>query len=97
MPRQFIMVYGRHFPFQFLCNVEVENLIIPSAVETCDMWKRKYNFTEVSEELKKEISSYNIVMFPCAVRLYKDLSASIAGESLSLSLSLPYSPSLLCS
>ncbi|KAL9326749.1 hypothetical protein ACSQ67_007394 [Phaseolus vulgaris] len=50
----------------FLCNVKVENLIIPSAVETCDMWKRKYNFTEVSEELKKEISSYNIVMFPCA-------------------------------
>ncbi|BAT75808.1 Increased DNA methylation 1 [Vigna angularis] len=62
----------------FLCNLKVKNLIIPSAVETCDMWKRKYNFTEVSEELKKEISSYKIVMFPCAVRLYKDLSASIA-------------------
>ncbi|WVZ24922.1 hypothetical protein V8G54_003466 [Vigna mungo] len=62
----------------FLCNLKVKNLIIPSAVETCDMWKRKYNFTEVSEELKKEISSYKIVMFPGAVRLYKDLSASIA-------------------
>jgi len=95
MPRQFIIVYGRHSPIQFLCDLKVENLIIPSAVETCDMWKRKYNFTEMSEELKKEISSYNIVMFPCAVRLYKDLSASIAGKSFSLSLS--YSPSLLCS
>ncbi|KAK7346760.1 hypothetical protein VNO80_21283 [Phaseolus coccineus] len=62
----------------FLCNLKVEKLIIPSAVETYNMWKRKYNFTEVSEELKKEISSYKIVMFPCAVRLYKDLSASIA-------------------
>lgn len=81
-------------PFQFLCNLKVKNLIIPSAVETCDMWKRKYNFTEVSEELKKEISSYKIVMFPGAVRLYKDLSASIAGEPFSLTPS--HSPSLPC-
>lgn len=88
------MVFGVHSPFQFLCNLKVEHLIIPSAVETCDMWKRKYNFTELSEELKKEISSYKIVMFPCAVRLYKDLSASIAGEFFSFTLS--HSPSLLC-
>ncbi|TKY55491.1 Increased DNA methylation 1 [Spatholobus suberectus] len=62
----------------FLCDLKVKNLVIPSALETSDMWKRKYNFTEVSEELKKEISSYNILMFPCALRLYKNLSASIA-------------------
>ncbi|CAJ1943270.1 unnamed protein product [Sphenostylis stenocarpa] len=62
----------------FLCNLKVQNLIIPSAVETSDMWKRKYNFTELSQELKKEISSYKILMFPCALRLYKDLSTSIA-------------------
>lgn len=62
----------------FLCNLEVKNLIIPSTLETSEMWKRKFNFTEVSEELEREISSYNILMFPCALRLCKDLSASIA-------------------
>ncbi|KAK7330812.1 hypothetical protein VNO77_25015 [Canavalia gladiata] len=62
----------------FLCKLKVKRLVIPSALETSGMWKRKYGFTEVSKELMREISSYNILMFPCALRLYKDLSASIA-------------------
>lgn len=79
MPRQFIMILSLDYIFQFLRKLEVKNLIIPSAPGTSEMWKRKFNFTELSKELEREISSYNILMFRDSLRLCKDLSASIAG------------------
>nr|XP_027193021.1 increased DNA methylation 1-like [Cicer arietinum] len=57
----------------FMCDLKVKNLIIPSNVETTEMWKVKYNFDVVNNKvLKKNISSYNMLMFPRAIRLYKD-------------------------
>lgn len=56
-----------------MCDLKVKNLIIPSNVETTEMWKVKYNFDVVNNKvLKKNISSYNMLMFPRAIRLYKD-------------------------
>ena len=64
--------------------------MVPSTPDTHDMWKQNYGFNELPRDLKKEIASHNNLMFPGAVKLYKDLTSRIAqpGESLSLSLSI---------
>ncbi|CAL0331168.1 unnamed protein product [Lupinus luteus] len=75
----------------FLCNHKIENLIIPSVPEISEMWMHKYGFNELNEELQSEITSCNILMFPGCLRLYKDLSTCMTGESFSF-----LSFSLLC-
>ncbi|XP_019422215.1 PREDICTED: increased DNA methylation 1-like isoform X2 [Lupinus angustifolius] len=58
----------------FLCNLKIENLIIPSVPDISEMWMHKYGFGELNEELQSEITSCNILMFPGCLRLYKNLS-----------------------
>jgi hypothetical protein len=59
---------------QFLRSLEVERLTIPSNPQTVEMWKQKYNFSEVNDKkLKKDMASYNLLMFPGAIRLSKRL------------------------
>ncbi|XP_061337027.1 increased DNA methylation 1-like [Gastrolobium bilobum] len=62
----------------FLCSLKVENLIFPSFRKTTEMWKRKYGFKEMCQELKRDVLSYNILMLPDALRLYKNFTTSIA-------------------
>ncbi|XP_027362623.1 increased DNA methylation 1-like [Abrus precatorius] len=63
----------------FLRNLEVQNLIIPSVPDTCEMWKHKFGFKQLTIELKKELISYDILMLPNAVKLYKDFRPLEAG------------------
>lgn len=48
------------------------------------MWKRKYSFNVVNDEVKRKISMYNTLMFPWAVRLCKDLKGITGDESLTV-------------
>jgi len=62
------------FILQFLRGLEVERLTIPSNSQTVEMWKRKYSFSEVNDKkMKKDMDSYNLLMFPGAIRLSKRL------------------------
>ncbi|GAU50283.1 hypothetical protein TSUD_349330 [Trifolium subterraneum] len=66
--------YYDNYMLQFLRGLEIKSLIIPSPPEFIEMWKGKYDFDVVNiGSLKKIISSCNMVMFPNATRLYKDL------------------------
>jgi hypothetical protein len=59
---------------QFLRGLEIKNLIVPSSPGFVEMWKDKYGFEVVNiGQLKKIISSCNMLMFPQATRLYKNL------------------------
>ncbi|KAK2356320.1 Acyl-CoA N-acyltransferase with RING/FYVE/PHD-type zinc finger protein [Trifolium repens] len=58
----------------FLRGLEIKNLIVPSSPGFVEMWKDKYGFEVVNiGQLKKIISSCNMLMFPQATRLYKNL------------------------
>ncbi|XP_057415679.1 increased DNA methylation 1-like isoform X2 [Lotus japonicus] len=60
----------------FLCSLQVKTLVIPSVPENVEMWTQKFIFNlvnEVSREIKKEISSHNILTFPRTMIMYKDL------------------------
>ncbi|KEH31637.1 GNAT family acetyltransferase [Medicago truncatula] len=58
----------------FLQSLEVERLTIPSNPQTVEMWKQKYSFSVVNDKkLKKDMVSYNLLMFPGAIRLSKRL------------------------
>ncbi|XP_022737176.1 increased DNA methylation 1-like [Durio zibethinus] len=58
-----------------LCALKVEKLVIPSVNQLVGMWIRKYFFSRIEEDrLKKELSQYNMVMFPrTVVKLHKNL------------------------
>ncbi|XP_054809173.1 increased DNA methylation 1-like [Prosopis cineraria] len=57
-----------------LFSLGVENLIIPSIQETVSMWGIKFGFHDPSIELKREITTYNILMFFQSIMLRKDLT-----------------------
>ncbi|XP_029126321.1 uncharacterized protein LOC114915608 [Cajanus cajan] len=58
----------------FLCGLEVQNLIIQADPNTFEMWKLKFGLKELTEDIKKKITSFNILRLPNAVKLYKDLN-----------------------
>ncbi|TKY70789.1 Increased DNA methylation 1 [Spatholobus suberectus] len=59
----------------YLHDLKVQNLIIPAVPDTSEMWKVKYGFKELTRELKREVSSYNILKLTNTEKLYKDLSS----------------------
>ena len=62
------------FILLFLCNLKVKNHVFPSILDTLEMWKPKFGFKEhMNWELRRELSSYNILMFSIAFKLLKFL------------------------
>ncbi|PIN13534.1 Histone acetyltransferase [Handroanthus impetiginosus] len=46
-----------------LCDLNVENLIIPSIPERIESWIERYGFCHLDESMKKEIMVHNTLMF----------------------------------
>ena len=62
------------FILQFLESLKVKKWIIPSSPQSVEIWQHKFNFDVVADkDLKREISSYNMLMFCGSIRLYKNV------------------------
>lgn len=51
----------------------MEKLVIPASSEVVPMWRNNFQFYHNDNSLRKDVASFNTLMFPRAVRLQKYL------------------------
>ncbi|KAK6947526.1 Tify domain binding domain [Dillenia turbinata] len=63
-----------------LFNLGIEKLMIPSAPERVPIWKKKFSFQPVDDDLKRVLTKTNSLMFCSSVRLQKDITRKNSTE-----------------
>ncbi|KAI9111122.1 hypothetical protein K1719_017997 [Acacia pycnantha] len=59
-------------------RLSVQSLIIPAIPERASMWRDKFGFSDLTTELKRELASFNILIFLESLLLVKDLKRQTA-------------------
>jgi N-acetylglutamate synthase-like GNAT family acetyltransferase len=77
-----------------LCDLKVENLVIPSIEDRKETWKKGYGFQPITPSLCKELTQRNTLTFHDSLRLQKTLSspATVIGHQIQAPLDLNSEP-----